>query len=393
MGEENEQFKLYDIFNKAKKPQYITEEIENYHDSRKKFEYFKSGLSNGEWYESSQIITQKMIEDLSKKIGDEKKYDTLKNIFTKVFRKVNINTLDKAVDAGLFSVYLVLTSKPTSGNFIDRLDELSIRKVDPEPDGTYLNKDSNTIEIVQEKYKISLYSQYNGLDVPKYDFVKYSASTRIGILHKSIPFSTFVRNINSDIEKLMPQKTEGTDKKWKNIGFIVLRISPSEYSFGIMDKNLKNTRNIELTNLDIAEKIALLASNYLKDREMTAISTFDNTIDLIEIINQQTIFEFIPIEMQEVFSKKEITFLKSEDLRTSICECLKLNEIDSFKQLSLLLNYNSNAEKIKLVESLSSTLSREYSIKCHSLLKESKQNMIVDKFLNSLKLLNEIWDL
>ena len=224
-GEENEQFSLYDLLYEAEKPSQITEKIERYHDSRKKFEYFKSGLSNGEWYESSQIITQKMIEELSKKIGDERKYNTLKNVFTKIFRKVNINTLDKAVDAGLFSVYLILTSKPKEGNFIEKLDELSIRKVDPDPNGNYLKKDFHSIERVQTQYRISLYSLDNDSNVPKYDFVKYSASTRIGILHKSISFSTFVNSINKDLEKLIPKTNEDSDKKWKNIGFIILRIS------------------------------------------------------------------------------------------------------------------------------------------------------------------------
>lgn len=46
-----------------------------------------------------------MIKELSDRIDHEQKYRSLKIAFTKVLTKVNINTLDKAVDAGLFFLY------------------------------------------------------------------------------------------------------------------------------------------------------------------------------------------------------------------------------------------------------------------------------------------------
>ena len=84
-------------------------------------------LSRGEWHESSQIIIQKMLEDLSEKIKNKEKFDAFKKAFSNIFKKVNINTLDRAVDAGLFSVYFILTNS-SKGEFIEKVvRHLSIR--------------------------------------------------------------------------------------------------------------------------------------------------------------------------------------------------------------------------------------------------------------------------
>ena len=160
-----------------------------------------------------------------------------------------------------------------------------------------------------------------------------------------------------------------------------------------MDKEIENTHNIEITNLDIAEKIALLASDYLKDEQMTVISTFDNSIDLMEIINQQTIFEFMPQDVGKILNKSEIKFLKSENLRTSICECLKMNDIDSFKQLSILLDYSTEIEKNRLKESISTVFAEEYSKSFPSQINEGKRRIFVSKLFDSLEILSEIWDM
>ena len=218
-----------------------------------------------------------------------------------------------------------------------------------------LAKRPEGIKKFEKDNQISLY--YNledGSRIPKYDFAKYSASTRIGILHKDIDFSTFVKDITTDIETLLRKETKDLtdEKKWKDIGFIVLRISPSEYSFGILDKEIEKTCQLELINLDIAEKIAFLASGYLKDEQKLAVSTLDSTINILDVVDQLNIFEYLSTDVQEDLTQKERKFLQSEKLKDSIKEWLKSNEINSLKHLSRILNNSSDKDKEDLKNSL-----------------------------------------
>ena len=82
----NESFTLSDIF-KAEKPSEIKEKIENDNAEKEIFRYMVLSLSRGEWHESSQIIIQKMIEDLSKRIRNKEKFEAFKKAFINIFEK------------------------------------------------------------------------------------------------------------------------------------------------------------------------------------------------------------------------------------------------------------------------------------------------------------------
>ncbi len=386
----NEPFFLSDIFDKeAEKPSDIEKKIESDRCSKETFVYMERSLSSGEWHESSKIIIQKMLEDLSNKIKNKEKFDAFKKAFSNIFKKVNINTLDRAVDAGLFSVYFILTNSG-KGEFIEKVvKHLSIRNY--EKDG---KRDDEGIKKFQKDNGISLfYTLDDDSQIPKYDFDKYSASTRIGILHKDIEFSTFVKDIIHDIETLLRKETENLsdEDKWDNIGFIVLRISPSKYSFGILDKEIEKTCQLELINLDIAEKIAFLASSYLQDEQKLAVSVLDNNINILDIVDQLNVFEYLSTDVQRDLSPKERKFLESQQLKDSIKRWLKLNEINSLKHLSRILNNSPDKEKEELKDSLYSVFSVKDPKTSKTILKSSNQRICVNDFLDLLESLDDVW--
>lgn len=388
----NEHFSLSDIFfdEKAEKPSDIKKKIENDRCAKETCVYMERSLSNGEWHESSKVIIQKMLEDLSDKIKNKEKFDAFKKAFSNIFKKVSINTLDRAVDAGLFSVYFILTNSG-KGEFIEKVvRNLSIRNYE----NNVGERDIEGIKNFEDINQISLfYTLEDGSRIPKYDFDKYSASTRIGILHKDVDFSTFVKDITSDIETLLRKETKDlTDKdKWDNIGFIAVRISPSEYSFGILDKEIEKTCQLELINLDIAEKIAFLASGYLKDEQKLAVSALDNTINILDIVDQLNVFEYLSTDVQEDLSPKERKFLESQKLKDSIKEWLKINEINSLKHLSRILNNSSDKDKADLKNSLYFVFAVKNLNTNKPLLRTNNQKICVNEFLDLLESLDDVW--
>ena len=56
------------------------------------------------------MLLKSMLEDITSKLQVEKKYETYIEVVKKSFENVNINTLDKAIDANLFTTYLILSS-------------------------------------------------------------------------------------------------------------------------------------------------------------------------------------------------------------------------------------------------------------------------------------------
>ena len=392
-GARNEPFFLYDIFDKAKTPIEIKEKIDNDHYCKSFFSTIKSALSRGEWYESSQIITQKIAEEVMETLKKNDKNEQLIQIFAKYFTKININTIDRAVDAGLFTIYLILVPH-TEGHFLtDVIDNLSVSI----PKNHYIEKkdnstrtfDDKTIKAFENNYKVALFFDS---DTPMYDFKKYSNSTRIGIVHSKISFTTLVDRFNKDVEKVLRKKVEeNPSEKWEKINFIVLRISPSKYSFGLMNDEISINGVKFSSNLDLANEIAELASPYLTEQQKTAVATFENDIRLESIFEQLSLFDFMPTNIQESYEKKYGSLLKSPDLMEEIKECLKSYDIESFRQLSARLSHHPEKEN-ELKISLSSIITKEYNRNHKRQLNEDILDEFVSEFLDSTKALYELWN-
>ena len=309
-GKNNEQFSLSDLFDKEYTPNKMKEKINTDHFSEITFKRFYSILSEGKWIESTQMIILSMIDEVEKQLVKNEKNEMIIKIFTKYFTKININTLDRAVDAGLFTIYLILVPHTTGPFLSEVIDKLTVHQrgyeITKKSDSTR-NFNDEKIKAFESKYGVSLLIDPH---TPKYDFKYYSNSTRIGILHSITEFLTFVDIFNKDIEKVFREEVKNSNSKWTNINFIILRISPSRQSFGLMNDEIENMDGVTFcTNLDIANEIATLASPYLTEQQKTAISTFENDINLENIFEFLTLFDLMSENKQKSYKRDYITFL------------------------------------------------------------------------------------
>lgn len=390
-GKKNEHFSLYDIFNKDYTPDKVREKINTDHFSKIKFKHFSTALSEGKWIESTQMILLSMTNKFETQLIKNEKNEMVIKIFAKYFTKININTLDRAVDAGLFTIYLILVPH-TNGNFLtDVIDKLSVSI----PKNHYILKKSDStrafnyeqIKKCESYYKVPLLFDP---DTPLYDFKNYSKATRIGIVHNKIPFTTFVDRFNSAVEMVLRKKVEeNPSTKW-NVDFIILRISPSKYSFGLMNQDI-NIKGVEFSsNLHIAKQIAKLASPYLTELQKTAVATFENDIRLENIFEELTFFDLMPLNIQTIYEKKYGKLLKNPDLIESVKECLKMYDINSFRELSDSLFRRPEIQS-ELEKSLASIITKENVRLQNPQLNEEIQNEFVSEFLASIKSLYDMW--
>lgn len=394
-GKNNEQFSLSDLFDKEYTPDKMKEKINTDHFSEITFKRFYSVLSDGKWIESTQMIILSMIDEVEKQLVKNERNEMMIKVFTKYFTKININTLDRAVDAGLFTIYLILVPHTTGHFLTEVLDKLTVHQKGFEitkKSGSTRNFNDEKIKAFESKYGVSLLIDAH---TPKYDFKYYSNSTRIGILHSTTEFLTFVDIFNKDVEKVFREEVKNSNGKWANINFIILRISPSRQSFGLMNDKIENMNGVTFcTNLDIANEIATLASPYLTEQQKTAISTFENDINLENIFEFLTFFDLMSENKQKIYKKRYINFLKSTSLMNSIKECLNTHNIESFRQLSNYLSRHSNNPDIQseLQKSLSSIIGKEYFKQQESRLNEDIVDDFVSEFLNSIKSLFDMWN-
>lgn len=391
-GKKNEHFSLYDLFSKDYTPDKMREKINMDHFSEIKFKHFSTALSEGKWIESTQMILLSMIKKTEEQLIKNEKNEMVIKIFAKYFTKININTLDRAVDAGLFTIYLILVP-PTDGNFLtDVIDKLSVSI----PKNHYISKNSGStrtlnyeqIKKCESHYKVSLLFDS---DTPFYDFKNYSQATRIGIVDNKIPFTTFVDSFNSAVEMILRKKVEeNPSKKW-NVDFIILRISPSKYSFGLMNHDI-NIKDVQYSsNLHIATQIAKLASPYLTEPQKTAVATFESDIKIEKIFEESTFWDFMPLNIQTIYGRKYSKFLKNPELMIHIKECLKNYDINSFRELSDSLFHRPKIQN-ELEKSLTSIIAKENMRLDNPPLSEEIQSEFVSEFLASIKSLYDMWN-
>jgi hypothetical protein len=184
-------------------------------------------------------------------------------------------------------------------------------------------------------------------------------------------------------------REEEPSQVWEKITFILLRISLSEYSFGLMNDKISIESVKSFGNLDLAEKIATLASPYLTEEQKTVVAAFENDISFTNIFEKMTFFEILSSDTQKDV-KKYSAFLKDKNFNNLIKEHLKAYDIESFRQLSKRLSLHPDTYD-KLKKSLSSLIDEEYKKKKGSPINEYKLNDTVSDFLDSIKSMHDMW--
>jgi len=247
--ENNQLFKLNDLLENVDSLESTKTRVTTDLALQKGFEYFKNDLSHGYWTDDGLSLQRKMFDEL--KHDFDEKVETLDRsiIITKLlertFTEININTVDKAIDANLFSTYLILTTAQ-KGRLLEILDPISIRNSDD-----LSTKDLSDLRIYEEKYGITLIKDGKA----KYDFTKYSSRTRIGVLPRNTIFLEFVQELKNDISKILQVESQLREEEMEGIGLAFIRVTPSKYSFGLLDDDIEISSNVKTKDLHIAKII------------------------------------------------------------------------------------------------------------------------------------------
>jgi hypothetical protein len=351
-----------------------------------RFNYFKTSLSQGKWFNNEIFLMRAMLlekfDQVNRSLQDAKKYQIIQKIIDENFKNISINIVEKAIDANLISTYVILTAAD-EGKFRDIINLLSGRDT-----VTKELKENPEIKATEEKYGISLWKGKH----PKYDFVNYSKGTKVGVLEQNTHFIDFKEDLMSDIAKVLKYEVLNQEetKQWI-IGLSVVRITPSKYSFGIPDKQFEGIKNVEIKNLEIVKIISKLAQDYLNDSQKAVITHFDKNIDMLEIINQQNIYNLISqkgIPISEDYRR----FLEKPQVKNTIFAKLKEREyeIQNFKHLAIAIN-NKTITKKQTIEIFDDAISSEYFIQNRRTMNPNTLKEFTHDLYNSLNSVALLW--
>jgi|GEM_PF-2257359 len=382
--EQNQHFQLSDLLENTGIFIEINDRLDANSDSYDaelfdRFQFFKTSLTRGNWFDNEIFLMRAMLltkfAEVDKSLHEAKKYHIIQKIIEKNFENININIVEKAIDANLFSTYVIMTDA-REGEFRNIINKLSIRDTTSRE-----RKLPSEIQEIEKEYGISLLK--NGK--PKYDFVNYSRGTKVGVLDRKVLFTDFKVELMSDVAKIL-EKEKGP---W-NIGLSVVRITPSKYSFGIPDDQFEKLPNVETKDLEIVKIITKLARNYLEDSEKAVITHFDKNIDMLEIINQQSILNLISYEGMDL-SVDYRRFLNSSQLKNALFLRLKEEEISNFKELAIAI-HRKHVDRKKILTILDEVISIEYQNQFYRSLADRKLNEFSIELVKSLDSIALLWD-
>jgi len=289
------------------------------------FRFLESQLKEGKWYDSPSAYLKAFLDEmkveLKTQIEKVQKYIILKEAVRKTFEQVKIGTVDKAIDAQVFSAYLIMSSSSV-GRLAPIIDALSLRDLEKPKERRWEWKDQHVIQEIKNQYGVR----------PRHDFMKFSDSTWVGVLEKGESFTGFKNNFLADLNKMFQKTGEEF-----NIGLVLQRISPSKYSFGILEDA---PENVSTKDLEIAQYVARLASDHVPEEEQVSIMTFDKDVDLLRILDTKSVFELIRVENDDIIDK-ERKILEGPSLREDVLRALEIKfDAKSFKSLALDLAKN-----------------------------------------------------
>jgi len=294
------------------------------------FRFLRDQLANGEWYDSSAAYLKEFYEKSTNEIKEQikglEKFTILKRIVKDTFSKVKIGTVEKAIDAQVFGAYIILLHS-NKGTFAPRINDLSIRHLDDQiAEKRWAIKTKEECDDAERK---------NGVR-PKYDFVNFSDNTRIGVFGKGDSFADLQKKFLQDVKTiLMLNKQSEPGKEKFEIGFVIQRISPTQYSLGILDESgISDFANIK--NLDVAQHIAQLAVAHVSPEEQAGVIKHEKDMNILKILDHYSIYELIRIENDDS-SEKERKVLESEELKREILQQLQSIGVNGFKSLAFIL--------------------------------------------------------
>ncbi len=310
------------------------------------FKFLKSELNEGKWFDSSGSYLKKFIEtsaeEIKENISKIEKFSILQDVLKENFQNADIDSIEKAIDAQIFGAYIIMFDS-RCGNLKDLVDSLSIRDLESQdPDKKWGYKSQDQIKQIKRKYGMP----------PKYDFINFSRSTRIGVLGENESFSDFEKNILSDLKILLRISHPNLGSEKFDIGLVIHKITLSKYCLGLLDDN-DISEIVTIKNLDFANYISKLASDHVPPEKQASVLRFEEKVDLFQTINYKSIYEIIRSENDDL-KPKEKKILTRDDLKEDILDALESNlGVNGFRALAFDLNKRIPKEKVsKVVENV-----------------------------------------
>lgn len=339
------------------------------------FRWLESKLKEGTWYDTQSDFHRAFLEEKTKQvmteIGKIQKYTLLKEAVSKTFEEVGISTIEKAIDAQAFSAYLIISSSSAGGGeFAPLVNKLSRRALEREPrERQWEPKDQSAINEIKRKYGVA----------PSYDFIKFTYGTWIGVLKKSTLFMDFKQKFCGDLNKILA--TEGhVNKNAYNIGLAIQRITPSKYSFGILDDT---PFNVSTKDLAISKYVAKLAIDNVPEEEQAGIIAFDKEVSMLKILDTKSIYEIIKVENDDIDNNERLA-LESQKLKEEVL--LELKNIFGAQSLgSLAIDLS---RKVIPIDAVSGVIHEVLSKK-----KLKRANSLSIRFANSLRDMAEVYEI
>lgn len=299
------------------------------------FNFLRAQFNEGNWYDSSSAYLKDFFDQNTKKIIDQigklENFVILKQIVRETFKKVHISTVEKAIDAQIFGAYVIMFHSK-KGPLKDCLDKLSIRDLDNlNTEKQWDFRDRNEMASIEKKFGI----------VPKYDFVKFSDSTRIGVFKKNMSFTQLQENFFVDLKTVINHSSTPSPigEKPFDIGLVIVRISPTKYSLGILD-DAQISDVVDIKKLDVGNYIAHLAIDSVDSEELASVSQSEKDMNVLDILDHYSLFEMIRIENEDS-NPIESKLLEKNDLKQEIIEGIKIQTgIQSLRSLAIDLGKN-----------------------------------------------------
>jgi len=276
--------KLIKKFNEAGKGVPKIEDVINNFDlidknnerTKQEINHLRSSLQNGIWKTSySHLIkdtmeNKKLIDELKK---DKKINEKIRKAMKNLFKDVKENTIERVLDAQLFSAYII-SFDCRKGGIANILNSKPLRS--------------------------------------KYKYKKYTDNSRVGIV---LPEYDSFKEFKDDFIKDFNQKMQEEQQKWEehmeapNVN--IQRITPSEHTFDTV--NFELFEKVDYSGeKDFLEIVKELVKEEYPEEEIFEVLWYDREVDLLKILYELTILDLI-YPMHEMTDKEE-QILDSEQL-------------------------------------------------------------------------------
>lgn len=268
--------KLIKRFNEAGKGVPKIEDVINNFDlidknnerTKQEVNHLRSSLQNGIWKTSYSHLIKDTMEN--KELIDELKKDKkinkkIRKAMKNLFKDVKENTIERVLDAQLFSAYII-SFDCRKGGIADILNSKPL----------------------QSKYK----------------YKKYTDNSRVGIvLPEYDSFKEFKDDFKKDFNQKMREEQQYWEEHMEAPNVNIQRITPSEHTFDTV--NFKLFDKVDYSGeKDFLDIVKGLVKDEYPEEEIFEVLWYDREVDLLKILYELTVYDLI-YPMHDITKKEK----------------------------------------------------------------------------------------